>query len=38
LTGHLSSVLSLKTLGNNFLASGSADYTIKLWDTVTGEI
>lgn len=38
LVGHLSSVLTLKYLGENLLASGSADYTIKIWDLTTGEV
>jgi len=32
LTGHRDSVLSFVKLENNFLASGSADSTIKIWD------
>lgn len=38
LSGSLSSVLSLKYIGDNILASGSSDYTIKLWNLKTGEV
>ena len=32
LLGHTSSVISLRMITNKILASGSADYNIKIWD------
>ncbi|KAL4433374.1 hypothetical protein ABPG74_017478 [Tetrahymena malaccensis] len=37
LKGHLSGVISLLYLSGQILASGSADYTIKIWDLQSGE-
>lgn len=39
LTGHTSCVIALKHIPNgNLLASGSADYSIKIWDLEKGEV
>jgi WD40 repeat protein len=39
LTGHTSCVIALKFIANgNLLASGSADYTIKIWELEKGEV
>ena len=37
LSSHTDLVLSLAVLPDNMLASGSADQTIKIWDTVNGK-
>lgn len=37
-SGHLSSVLTLRYVGEYQLASGSSDYTVKIWDISTGEV
>jgi WD40 repeat protein len=39
LSGHTSCVIALRYIPNgNLLASGSADYTIKMWDVDKGEV
>jgi WD40 repeat protein len=38
LGGHLAAVLAIKYLGDNQLASGSSDYTVKIWDITTGDV
>jgi WD40 repeat protein len=36
--GHSSTVATLLSLGNNLLASGSHDSTIKIWDVASGRL
>lgn len=36
--GHSSTVTTLLSLGNNILASGSYDSTIKIWDVASGTL
>jgi WD40 repeat protein len=36
--GHTDSIRGLKQIAATFLASGSSDYTIKLWDLTLGTL